>query len=441
MRPVQLKRWVPRSPWSPPSPWSSWPLLAAWGRRQLRSHGAAPRTAAVHAAQTVGAPPQELTQTLTAAPPGLVKALMQVLDLPDQAAPEDVAAALGADPQMTLTLCAVKRASEIAMGSKEEALQLVGFPPNAGIQDPEGVRNKLAELFSTYLAEIWEIVQVSSVFKELSVPVSSWRRPWADALVTARHAQQLWAPHLAVSPHDFYQLLSGLGIGVAVLDRAVSPQLAEEAHGELETLADQGKLSEFSQSTCNPGSRHLWLRFGGVNVGPVPPALQRLGEALAGLPGALEAKAKEAQVPCPRLRLVPNLMAATYGHGSHYVPHKDMYSGGSCGFENTRMLTILCYLNPQWQPGDGGELRLFNTSPAPPSSPGPGSAVPRLLGITADHSESTTSSSHGTAHVDIAPLLGRLVIFRSREVWHGIQPSATARRWAVTLWVLADGPE
>jgi Rps23 Pro-64 3,4-dihydroxylase Tpa1-like proline 4-hydroxylase len=44
--------------------------------------------------------------------------------------------------------------------------------------------------------------------------------------------------------------------------------------------------------------------------------------------------------------------------------------------------------------------------------------------------------------VDIAPLLGRLVIFRSREVWHGIQPSATARRWAVTLWVLAeDGPE
>jgi len=50
---------------------------------------------------------------------------------------------------------------------------------------------------------------------------------------------------------------------------------------------------------------------------------------------------------------------------------------------------------------------------------------------------------HGSSpQVDIAPLLGRLVIFRSREVWHGIQPSATARRWAVTLWVLAeDGPE
>lgn len=48
-----------------------------------------------------------------------------------------------------------------------------------------------------------------------------------------------------------------------------------------------------------------------------------------------------------------------------------MYSGGSYGFENTRtpggklghgfkrlcdqrMLTILCYLNPDWMPGDGG---------------------------------------------------------------------------------------
>ena len=89
--------------------------------------------------------------------------LTRVLTRPAWPGFQDVAAALGADPQMTLTLCAVKRASEIAMGSKEEALQLVGFPPNAGIQDPEGVRNKLAELFSTYLAEIWEIVQVSSV--------------------------------------------------------------------------------------------------------------------------------------------------------------------------------------------------------------------------------------------------------------------------------------
>lgn len=40
--------------------------------------------------------------------------------------------------------------------------------------------------------------------------------------------------------------------------------------------------------------------------------------------------------------------------------------------------------------------------------------------------------------VDIEPLLGRVVMFRSRAVWHGIQESKVARRWAVTLWVLAE---
>jgi len=43
----------------------------------------------------------------------------------------------------------------------------------------------------------------------------------------------------------------------------------------------------------------LWLRFGGPGAGPVPSALLELANALAGLPGALEEKAKEAQLPCP----------------------------------------------------------------------------------------------------------------------------------------------
>ena len=42
------------------------------------------------------------------------------------------------------------------------------------------------------------------------------------------------------------------------------------------------------------------------------------------------------------------------GAGGRAIFHQDMYSGGSAGFENTRLLTILCYLNPDWKPGDGG---------------------------------------------------------------------------------------
>lgn len=84
-----------------------------------------------------------------------------------------------------------------------------------------------------------------------------------------------------------------------------------------------------------------------------------------------------------------------------------------------------------------GELRVFNTCHEPPAAPGQGRLVPELLQLDADHSESTTKTSHGTAHVDIEPRAGRVVLFRSREVWHGIRRSHT-ERWAVTLWVLAE---
>ncbi|CAE8673932.1 unnamed protein product [Polarella glacialis] len=175
----------------------------------------------------------------------------------------------------------------------------------------------------------------------------------------------------------------------------------------------------------------------------MPPALLELADSLAGLPGALEAagsllsESEPGAVTVPRLRLFPGLMAATYGPGSYYVPHLDKYSGGSSGFENSRLLTLICYLNDDWQPGDGGELRLFASKDAEGKG-SPGSRIPELLGISADHSESTSSMAHDAErNVDIPPLMGRVVMFRSRDVWHGIQELSYAR-WAVTLWLLAD---
>ena len=39
--------------------------------------------------------------------------------------------------------------------------------------------------------------------------------------------------------------------------------------------------------------------------------------------------------------------------------------------------------------------------------------------------------------VDIAPLSGRIVMFRSRDVWHAVR-EPREQRWAMTLWVMAD---
>ncbi|CAK9051381.1 unnamed protein product [Durusdinium trenchii] len=333
--------------------------VAVHGRRAVAAAlGASAPLRRPSASRTAGT--AVLGSASSSAPPGLVEALAQ--------------AGLGgtAASEAALRHVAERRAEELV----EHLEEVVGEGKllDAGWlqMGKEEIRKKLAEIFTGYLLEIHQIVQVSDVFNDLSVPCRTWRRPWADALVAAHHARQLWAPHLAVA-QDFSQL-NALGLGCIVLDGMVPPQLAADAHAELEQMAQDGKLSDFSQSTCNPGSRHLWLRFAGPGSdgdGLVPPALATLGDALAGLPGALEERAREVQLSSPRLRIVPNLMAATYGPGSHYVPHKDMYSGGSCGFENTRMLTILCYLNPHWRPGDGGELRVFNTLREAPASPVP----------------------------------------------------------------------
>eukprot|EP00913_Durusdinium_trenchii_P014101 g13235.t1 len=116
----------------------------------------------------------------------------------------------------------------------------------------EEIRKKLAEIFTGYLLEIHQIVQVSDVFNDLS--------------------------------------LNALGLGCIVLDGMVPPQLAADAHAELEQMAQDGTLGRGAPNARKRG-------------------------------GALEERAREVQLSSPRLRIVPNLMAATYGPGSHYAAH------------------------------------------------------------------------------------------------------------------------
>jgi SM-20-related protein len=69
------------------------------------------------------------------------------------------------------------------------------------------------------------------------------------------------------------------------------------------------------------------------------------------------------------------------------------------GRGSARRLTAIYYLNEDWRPEDGGQLRLFLPS------------VDR----------------------DIAPIADRLLVFMSAEVEHAVLP-ALAERWALTAW-------
>jgi len=86
---------------------------------------------------------------------------------------------------------------------------------------------------------------------------------------------------------------------------------------------------------------------------------------------------------------------ASYPVGTFYKRHLDQFKSDSA-----RKLSMICYLNPDWEPSHGGALRLY---------------LP-------------------TGPLDILPEGGRVAIFQSHTIEHEVLP-ATRERRSVTGWL------
>lgn len=85
-----------------------------------------------------------------------------------------------------------------------------------------------------------------------------------------------------------------------------------------------------------------------------------------------------------------------YPIGSYYKRHLDQFKK-----DDHRKLSVICYLNKNWKPEEGGQLRIYTTGDA----------------------------------LDILPQAGRLVCFRSDQLEHEVLP-ATRERLSLTGWIL-----
>lgn len=90
---------------------------------------------------------------------------------------------------------------------------------------------------------------------------------------------------------------------------------------------------------------------------------------------------------------------AIYPEGGFYKAHLDRHRG-----TQDRLVTAILYLNDGWQPGDGGELKLWTT---PGQQDGPFEII--------------------------EPRLGTLVTFLSGDYWHEVLP-ARRTRMSITGW-------
>lgn len=92
---------------------------------------------------------------------------------------------------------------------------------------------------------------------------------------------------------------------------------------------------------------------------------------------------------------------AIYPEGAFYKAHLDRHAGTS-----DRLVTTILYLNDGWEPGDGGELKLW-----------------------------TVAGDQVGVFVLIEPRLGTLVSFIAADHWHEVLP-AVKPRMSITGWFL-----
>ena len=85
-----------------------------------------------------------------------------------------------------------------------------------------------------------------------------------------------------------------------------------------------------------------------------------------------------------------------YPIGSFYKRHLDQFKK-----DDKRKLSVICYLNQNWQTKEGGQLRIYME----------------------------------TKSIDVFPVAGRLVCFRSDLLEHEVLP-ATRERLSITGWLL-----
>jgi len=179
--------------------------------------------------------------------------------------------------------------------------------------------------------------------------------------------------------------------GYAVADQFLSQQ-------EVETIRQEGGFqtdSEFKKAgignkqslQIQEGIRGDYIKWLDRNDAPesVRVYLQRLDELIQYLNRALFLSLKDFEVHM-----------TVYPIGSFYKRHLDQFKK-----DDHRRLSVILYLNNDWQDSHGGQLRMY------------------LPGQTKD----------------FLPLAGRLVIFRSDEIEHEVLP-ATRERLSITGWVL-----
>jgi SM-20-related protein len=137
----------------------------------------------------------------------------------------------------------------------------------------------------------------------------------------------------------------------------------------------------------NEAIRGDYIQWLDKNSAPAPVRiyLERLGDLIQFLNQSLYLSLKDYEVHM-----------TIYPAGSYYKRHLDQFKS-----DDHRKLSVICYLNPDWKEEYGGQLRMFLKN----------------------------------GELNVLPIAGRLVCFRSDQIEHEVIPATKDRR-SITGWIL-----
>ena len=146
-------------------------------------------------------------------------------------------------------------------------------------------------------------------------------------------------------------------------------------------------IGKMQHHQVNEGIRGDYIQW--VDKGSSPPAmrtyLERIDELMRYLNQALFLSLKDFEVHL-----------TIYPAGAFYKRHLDQFKS-----DDHRKLSVICYLNKDWSEDDGGQLRIYRPE----------------------------------GSLDVLPVAGRLVCFRSDALEHEVLP-ARRPRLSLTGWML-----
>ena len=215
--------------------------------------------------------------------------------------------------------------------------------------------------------------------------------------------------------------------GFVVLDDVVPEQAVRQMYEQCESLAD--KLFPVNQEGRDDDLASIKIDIENPTASPLNVA----GTFLWSLPRKLCEVSSSSSISPPKCALAARERAENTAYpkfaqlakydkqGARYDPHVDYDPNNAEGPEGSRIcernLTAILYFNLGYETEAEGCLRVFLNQKQEQE----------------EDKEAKEREEQQQKFLDIQPLPGRLVLFDSRRILHGVAPSFK-RRWAMTVW-------